>query len=61
MIEKRGRLDAQDFESFRKAGFTQELLLEVITIVAASTITNYMGSITKPPLEDWLQVHVWKG
>jgi len=61
LIEKRGRLDDRDIEHFLKAGFTNELLLEVITIVAASTITNYTGSVTQPPLEDWLQVHAWKG
>jgi alkylhydroperoxidase family enzyme len=61
MIEKRGRLDDQDIGHFLEAGFSKERLLEVITIVAASTITNYTGSVTKPPLEDWLQVHAWKG
>jgi alkylhydroperoxidase family enzyme len=61
LIEKRGRLDDQDVGRFLDAGFSRELLLEVITIVAASTITNYTGSVTKPPLEDWLQVHAWNG
>lgn len=61
MIEKRGRLDDQDIERFLEAGFSKELVLEMITIVAASTITNYTGSIAKPPLEDWLQVHAWSG
>ena len=61
LIEKRGRLDDQDIGRFLDAGFSRELLLEVIMIVAASTITNYTGSVTKPPLEDWLQVHAWNG
>jgi alkylhydroperoxidase family enzyme len=61
LIEKRGRLDDQDIGRFLQAGFSKELLLEVITIVAASTITNYTGSVTQPPLEGWLQVHAWKG
>ncbi len=61
LIEKRGRLDDQDTVRFLDAGFSRELLLEVITIVAASTITNYTGSVTKPPLEDWLQIHAWNG
>ncbi|HEY2531749.1 MAG TPA: carboxymuconolactone decarboxylase family protein [Xanthobacteraceae bacterium] len=61
LIEKRGRLDDRDIERFLEAGFSKDLLLEVITIVAASTITNYTGSVTKPPLEDWLQVHAWSG
>jgi len=59
LIEKRGRLDEQDIERFLGAGFGKDLLLEVITIVAASTITNYTGSITNPPLEAALQAHAW--
>jgi hypothetical protein len=29
--------------------------------VAASTITNYTGSITKPSLEAPFQAHAWAG
>jgi len=60
LIEKRGRLDGQDVERFLAAGFGKDLLLEVINIVAASTITNYTGSVTNPPLEAALQEHAWK-
>jgi alkylhydroperoxidase family enzyme len=59
MIEKRGRLDDQDVDRFIAAGFGKDHLLEVIAIVAASTITNYTGSITKPPLEAPFQTHAW--
>jgi alkylhydroperoxidase family enzyme len=59
MIEKRGRLDDQDVERFLAAGFDKDHLLEVIAAVAASTITNYTGSITKPPLEVPFQAHAW--
>src|SRR6516225_6656881 len=59
MIEKRGRLDDQDVERFLAAGFGKDHLLEVIAAVAASTITNYTGSITKPPLEAPFQAHAW--
>ena len=55
LIEKRGRLDDQDIKRSLAAGFGKDLLLEVITIVAASTITNYTGSVTNPPLESHLQ------
>jgi hypothetical protein len=41
--------------SLLASGFSKALLLEAITIVAASTITNYTGSITNPPLEAHLQ------
>jgi alkylhydroperoxidase family enzyme len=60
MIEKRGRLDDQDVDRFIAAGFGKDHALEVIAIVAASTITNYIGSITKPPLEAPLQAHAWE-
>lgn len=60
LIEKRGRLNDQDIERFLSAGFGKDLLLEVINIVAASTITNYTGSVTNPPLEAMLQAHEWR-
>ena len=61
MIEKRGRLDDEDINRFLAAGFGEDHLLEVIAGVAASTITNYTGSITKPPLEAPFEEHAWPG
>ena len=58
MVEKRGRLADEDINRFLAAGFGKDHLLEVI---AASTITNYTGSITKPPLEARFQDHAWQG
>ena len=59
MIEKRGRLADGDLNRFLAAGFGKDHALEVIAAVAASTITNYTGSITKPPLEAPFQAHAW--
>jgi alkylhydroperoxidase family enzyme len=59
MIEKRGRLDDRDVDQFIAAGFRIDHSLEVIAIVAASTITNYAGSITKTPLEAPFQPYAW--
>ncbi len=61
LIEKRGRLDDADVDRFIAAGFGRDHLLEVVAIVAASTITNYTGSITKPPLEAMFQEYAWRG
>src|SRR5580693_5589538 len=61
LIEKRGRLDDQDVDRFIAAGFGKDHALEVIAVVAASTITNYAGSITKTPLEAPFQAHAWAG
>src|SRR6266403_2994045 len=59
LIEKRGHLDDQDVDKFIDAGFGKDLLLEVIAVVAASTITNYTGSVTKPPLDAPFQGYAW--
>jgi alkylhydroperoxidase family enzyme len=61
MIEKRGRLNDEDVDRFVAAGFSKEQLLEVTAAVAASTITNYTGSITKPPLDAPFEAHAWQG
>jgi len=59
LIEKRGHMNEQELNSFTAAGFTKEQVLEVIAIVAASTITNYAGTIVNPPLEDPFREYVW--
>jgi alkylhydroperoxidase family enzyme len=60
LIEKRGHLSEQEVDSFIAAGFTNEQVLEVIAVVAASTITNYAGNVTNPPLEDQFQQYAWR-
>jgi alkylhydroperoxidase family enzyme len=60
LIEKRGHLSEQELDAFIAAGFTKEQVLEVVAIVAASTITNYAGSITNPPLEDPFRQYAWR-
>jgi alkylhydroperoxidase family enzyme len=59
LIEKRGRLAESDQRRFFEAGFSSEQMLEVIAVVAASTITNYTGSVTKPVLETPFEKFVW--
>jgi alkylhydroperoxidase family enzyme len=61
LIEKRGHLSEHELDAFLAAGFTKEQILEVIAIVAASTITNYAGTIANPPMEDQFQQFAWRG
>ena len=61
LIEKRGQLTDGDIATFLEAGFEKEHVLEVVAVVAASTITNYAGKITNPPLETSLQEYAWRG
>ena len=60
LIETRGHLDGADIESFVASGYRADLGLEVIAVVAASTITNYTGTVTRTPLEPSLQPHAWQ-
>ncbi|MBN9509238.1 MAG: carboxymuconolactone decarboxylase family protein [Alphaproteobacteria bacterium] len=60
LIETRGRIDAQHRARFLAAGFGTEHLLEVIAVIAASTITNYTGNVANPPLEAAFQPHAWR-
>jgi alkylhydroperoxidase family enzyme len=59
LIEKRGRLTDADRDAFLGAGFSKEQLLEVIAVVAASTITNYTANVMRPPLEPAFEAHAW--
>ena len=59
LIEKRGRLDDLEVSRFLQAGFDKALLLEVIAVVAASTITNYTGNVAKPPVEAAFEAYAW--
>lgn len=59
LIEKRGRLEDLDVSQFLQAGFDKAHLLEVIAVVAASTITNYTGNVTQPPVEAAFEAYAW--
>ncbi|PMS17058.1 carboxymuconolactone decarboxylase [Trinickia dabaoshanensis] len=60
LIEKRGRVAEGDRKRFLEAGFSLEQILEVIAVVAASTITNYASSVTHPPLEAQFEDVAWR-
>ena len=61
LIEKRGHLEDDDLLAFVETGYQKDQVLEVVAVSAASTITNYAGNVTKPPLESYLQERVWQG
>jgi alkylhydroperoxidase family enzyme len=60
LIDKRGRLDDYDVASFTGAGFEQSLILEVVLIVAASTMTNYTSNVANLPLEELFKPYAWQ-
>jgi len=60
LIEHRGSVDAADLTPFFAAGYSAAQLIEAIGVVAASTITNYVGNVARPPLEDSFQANAWR-
>ena len=59
LIETRGQQVDAEVDAFRAAGFEAAQALELVGVVAASTITNYAAGMTHPPLEDAFQAHAW--
>jgi uncharacterized peroxidase-related enzyme len=51
MTEHRGWVPEHDVESFLKAGFTRENLLEVITGIALVTLSSYANHVTATPID----------
>lgn len=61
LIEQRGHLGGEELRGFREAGYAQAQVLEVITVVAASTMTNYAANVAKPDLESAFQEFAFAG
>lgn len=60
LIEQRGQLGDADRAAFIAAGFGRDAILEVVAVVAASTITNYGANVAQPPLEEMFQAYAWQ-
>lgn len=51
VLSSRGAMGDAAVDTFLAAGFTREQVLEVVTIVATKTISNYTNRIAHTPLE----------
>lgn len=54
VVEQRGCTGDAAIHAFFSAGFTKAQLLEVVTIIATKTISNYTNHLTHTPLEDFM-------
>lgn len=54
VVETRGVAGDQAVDAFLAAGFTPAQVLEVVTIIATKTISNYANHLTQTPLEDFM-------
>ncbi len=57
--EKRGWATKEEIDSFLKAGYTKEQILELIVGIAQKTISNYVNHIAGTPLDTQVKPFEW--
>ena len=60
LMEHRGWVPEQDLSDFQAAGFDQRHVLEVLTILAQKTLSNYFNHIAQTPLDPMFEAHEWR-
>jgi len=59
LLEHRGWLPKNEQAAFLEAGYDQQALLEVITILALKTLSNYTNHLADTPLDEAFQDKAW--
>jgi uncharacterized peroxidase-related enzyme len=59
VMAHRGWVPEPDFADFQAAGYDQRHLLEVLTILAQKTLSNYYNHIAHTPLDEMFQSQAW--
>jgi len=59
--EHRGWVPDSELEAFRDAGYGERQLLDVVTILAMKTLSNYTNHIAGTPLDDAFADQAWDG
>lgn len=54
VVRERGLAGDAAVDAFIAAGFTKENVLEVVTVIATKTISNYVNHLTHTPLEGFM-------
>ena len=60
IMAHRGRVPEQDMSDFQAAGYDQRHVLEVLTILAQKTLSNYFNHVAQTPLDDMFQSEMWE-
>jgi len=51
LVQNRGKVDSEALDAFFSVGWTKENMVDVIVAVGDKTITNYLHSVTKIPVD----------
>lgn len=58
-VKNRGYIPEADLQEFVSAGYKQSHVLEVLTIIAQKTLSNYFNHIANTPLDDMFASQKW--
>ena len=59
VIQQRGWVSAEDVEVFRREGFAERHVLEVLLGIALKTLSNYTNHVAHPPLDEAFWLYAW--
>ncbi len=59
VISHRGWVPDEDLQVFLDAGFERRHVLDVLTIIAMKTLSNYTNHIAETPLDDAFSAQAW--
>ena len=59
-MEHNGWIPNNEIEAFQAEGYGQNHLLEVLTILAQKTLSNYFNHIAQTPLDPMFESRVWE-
>jgi uncharacterized peroxidase-related enzyme len=51
ILETKGHVDDDDLRDFRKVGYGDEQIAEVVTIISQETLSNYFNRLNQPELD----------
>ena len=60
LLEHRGWMPEAELVAFQEAGYDQRHVLEVITLLAQKTMSNYYNHIAQTPLDEMFQPMAWE-
>lgn len=60
VMQQNGHVPEADLEAFQSAGYDQGHVLEVLTILAQKTLSNYYNHIANTPLDDMFGSQQWQ-
>lgn len=60
VLKHRGAVPNDELEAFRRAGFEEAAILDVILAVALKTLSNYTNHLAATPLDDVMQDEHWE-